>query len=92
MRGYLTSAGSFQPRQTLPMTTRSPMRRLMVQENHEVGEYGLLHKAVNKQMKRKKKKKTVVSDCLSHCQSLDHLQRLNAEKNDEIRRHIYEKA
>jgi hypothetical protein len=57
-----------------------------------VGEYGLLHKAVNRQLKRKKKKKTVVSDCLSHCQSLDHLQRLNVEKNEEIRRHIYEKA
>ncbi len=82
MRGYLTSAGSFQPTQAQALTSRSPMRRLMVEENHEVGEYGLLHKAVNKQLKRKKKKKAVVSDCLSHCLSLDHLQRLNVEKNE----------
>jgi hypothetical protein len=92
MKGYHTSIGAFRGSDVVTGTTRSGTRKLFVEESHEMGDYGLLHKAVTRQMKRKKKKKNTYSDCASHCQSLDKLQQLNAEKNDEIRRHIYEKA
>lgn len=93
MKGYHTSLAF----RTDPQpSSRSAVRKLVTEENHEVGDYGLLNRAVSRQMQRKKKKKrqnfTTISDCLSHCQSLDKLQQLNAEKNEEIKRHIYEKA
>ena len=82
MKGYHTSGGLFRSSENVMGTARSGMRKLYTEEIHEVGDYGLLHKAVSRQMKRKKKKKNTYSDCVSHCQSLDKLQQLNAEKND----------
>jgi hypothetical protein len=78
MKGYHTSLSACRNGEG---AGRAGVRKLATEETHEVGEYGL-QKAVSRQMKRKKKKKASVTDCLSHCQSMDHLQRLNAEKND----------
>lgn len=53
----------------------------------------MLNKALNTHLRRKKKKKTqTFTHSVSHCQSLDKLQLMNVEKNEEIKRYIYEKA
>jgi DUF438 domain-containing protein len=64
--------------------------RTLAENNHEVNDYGL-SKAISTHLQRRKKKKKVqvYSDSASHCQSLEKLQLLHREKNDEIKRYIY---
>jgi len=54
----------------------------------------MLNRVVNDHLKKKKKKKTVkvFADNYDHCQSLDKLHALNMDKNEEIKRFIYEKG
>ncbi len=92
MKGFQTSLTTLKPSDN-KYSPRIQGKKLLTEDNHEVTDYGLLNKAVNNRLQRKKKKKAeIFSDCVSHCHSLDKLQLLNLEKNEEIKRHIYEKA
>jgi hypothetical protein len=64
MKGYQTSLPFRSNDYLRPF--QSTMRKLVTEESHEVGDYGLLHKAVSRQIQRKKKKKKQqksYSDC-----------------------------
>ena len=89
MKGFHTSMTTIRVNEA-NTSPRFGVRKLMTEDNHQVNEYGMLNKALNNHLKRKKKKKAqAYSHSVSHCQSLEKLQLMNMEKNYEIKRYIY---
>lgn len=90
MRGFNYTVTPFQTART----ARQPAASLVEQDSHRLNDYGMLSRAVTTHLKKKKKKKgTVVrADNYEHCRSLDKLQLISEQRNEQIKLHILEKA
>lgn len=63
MRGFHSSMTTMRANDS-KISPRFATQRLVAENNHEVNDYGMLNKAVNNHLKKKKKKKAqVFSDC-----------------------------
>lgn len=68
------SKGAFEQR-----ILASDVPRTVATDSHRVNDYGMLTKAINQHLTKKKKKKTkTYANDYTHCQSLDKLQLLNS--------------
>ena len=91
MRGFNYTVSPFHTTRT----QRQPVASLVQQDSHRLNDYGMLSKAVMTHLKKKKKKKPVEiirADNYQHCRSLDKLQLISEQRNQEIKMHILEKA